>query len=176
MSTDPFDLLKPLNNRDRMRMDDEAGVIITDAAVITGSRDWEDGQKPDHDQERVKHNWIVIRDSFIEHLPPDTLIITGGARGVDRIAYDVAGHYHYPRLLMPYFGHWGKFGGPMRNGAMLALALGLKAQYGARIRVMAYHDEHPDKLKKGSGTRDCWMQAQTLAIPSRHFPRRYPVA
>jgi hypothetical protein len=170
--TDPFDLLKPFNVRDRMRMDATAGVIITDAAVITGTRTWEDGQKPDHDPTQVQRNWKTIARSFIEHLPPDTLVITGGASGVDWIAYDVARHYHYPRLVMPYFGHWGTFGGPMRNGAMLALAMGLQARYGTRIRLMAYHDEHPDRLKKGSGTRDCWIQAQHFAIPSRHFPRR----
>lgn len=160
----------PLVPRDRLRfLADGTGVHVADACLITGSRDWEDGHLPVHDRERINHNHRVIRDAIVELLPPDTLIITGGAWGVDAIADQEAKRLHYPTVLVPYCGHWGKAGGPLRNGIMVALLCGLRTRQGTRIRVIACHDIHPDDLRKGSGTRDCWSQALAADVP--HFYR-----
>jgi hypothetical protein len=53
-------------------------------------------------------------------LPENTVIITGGAEGADKIADDYAEVYGFDRIIMP--ANWKKHGraaGPIRNKKML---------------------------------------------------------
>lgn len=73
--------------------------------LICGSRTWTNGTK--------------IRDR-LQQLPPDTTILTGGAKGADHLAA-----YHARRLglhvetILPDWDKWGKRAGIMRNLTML---------------------------------------------------------
>lgn len=83
------------------------------------------------------------------HYPPGTLVIHGAARGADQMAGEVARATSKPVVVVPYFGHLGRAGGPVRNKKMLTILLGLEAM-GYSISVEAFH---PD-LKQSKGTKD----------------------
>lgn len=75
--------------------------------VVCGSRDW-------------PAPWFVTA-KIVEHVPPGSVIITGGARGVDRHAHAVALELGYPtRVVLADWQRHGKRAGLLRNIAMLA--------------------------------------------------------
>jgi hypothetical protein len=72
--------------------------------VVTGSRDWKDA-------ERVK--------TRIKALPHGTLLVHGGARGVDTIAGKAAKAHCTVRVVHADWETYGKAAGPIRNERML---------------------------------------------------------
>lgn len=77
-------------------------------AVVCGSRDWPESGL-----------WLVTA-KMIEVLPPDTLIITGGARGVDTHAHTEAVRLGHPtKVMLADWERHGKRAGYLRNLAML---------------------------------------------------------
>lgn len=103
--------------------------------LVTGSREWTDRG--------------VIRHA-LETLPRDTVIIHGAARGVDRIAGEIATELGF--MVEPYPADWGTYGrkaaGPIRNRQMLV--------EGKPDVVYAFHD---DLWKKSKGTKNMANQA-----------------
>lgn len=103
--------------------------------VVTGSRDWAD------------YDCIHER---LEKLPKDSVIIQGGCRGADSLAYKAALHLGLGTHVM--LADWNKFGrraGPIRNRRMLA--------------------EHPDLviafcLNSSAGTMDCYNAARAMGL------------
>ncbi len=74
-------------------------------ALFSGSRDW-------HNQKAV--------EEVIAALPPDSTVIHGGARGLDKIAGVLAHSYSLP--VKRYAAEWNKLGkaaGPIRNLKMI---------------------------------------------------------
>jgi YspA, cpYpsA-related SLOG family len=73
--------------------------------LICGSRDWEDEE--------------LIKD-VISSLPPETVVIHGGARGADRIAGLSARKRGLPvKVFFPNWEKYGRAGGLIRNQQML---------------------------------------------------------
>ena len=76
--------------------------------VVCGSRDWP-----------TEGMWLVTA-KIIELIPRDSLIITGGARGVDEHAHDVAANLGHPtKVMRANWNQHGKRAGYLRNVAML---------------------------------------------------------
>lgn len=76
--------------------------------AIVGSRNWE--------------QWFLISD-FIETLPPDTVIISGGAKGADSIAEKWAHEYGLTtEIYLPDWDKYGKSAGFLRNTEIVAHA------------------------------------------------------
>ena len=109
--------------------------------LVTGSREWTDRG--------------VIRHA-LETLPRDTVIIHGAARGVDRIAGEIATELGF--MVEPYPADWGTYGrkaaGPIRNRQMLV--------EGKPDVVYAFHD---DLWKKSKGTKNMANQALHAGVP-----------
>lgn len=75
-------------------------------ALVCGSRDW-------------PSPWFVTA-KMIQLVPPDWLVLTGGARGVDAVAHMEAVRLGYATKVMPAdWDRHGKRAGILRNLAML---------------------------------------------------------
>lgn len=106
--------------------------------LVCGSRHWSDAVK--------------IKDR-LSKLPPDTLIIEGGAKGADTMAFLVARSLGLK--VMDFKADWEKYGkmaGPIRNRQMLDQVPDL---------VIAFHED----LAKSLGTRDTVNEAKRRGIP-----------
>jgi hypothetical protein len=107
--------------------------------LVCGSRD-------------LGREWLKkIRDR-LEKLPPDTVIVEGGARGADLLARTAALDTGLNVIEIP--ANWRKYGpsaGPIRNRQMLDLAPGL---------VIAFHPN----VEESKGTKDCVGQAKRRGI------------
>lgn len=104
--------------------------------LVTGSRDWTDAAK------------IKAR---LEELPPDTIVIAGGARGADEIARDAA--MSLGMHCAEVKANWRSYksdAGMLRNRVMLALEPDL---------VLAF------PLAQSRGTLGCIAEAEKLDIP-----------
>lgn len=109
--------------------------------VITGARDWSDTQL------------IHLLTARIQMLPPDTVILHGGCRGVDTHAGLIAKKLHYS--VNVYHAKWsihGPSAGPIRNLRMLAQN---------PSSVIAFHDD----LSKSKGTKHMIYNANKRHIP-----------
>lgn len=96
--------------------------------LICGSRNWTDRES--------------IRE-YIEQLPNDSIIITGGCRGVDKIAEHEAKRKGLEVIV--FMADWKKYGrsaGPIRNERMLV--------EGKPNCVVAFHND----FEKSKGTLD----------------------
>lgn len=96
--------------------------------LVTGDRDWKDR--------------LLIKQHLTK-LPPNTVIIEGGARGADSLANSVAKELGFDRTT--YHANWTrhhKAGGPIRNKRMLTES--------NPDRVLAFHDN----IEKSKGTKD----------------------
>jgi hypothetical protein len=105
--------------------------------IVCGSRYWTDVEK--------------VADR-LNRLPGDTQIITGGARGADKIAHDVANWLCLGTLVIE--ANWTKHGkraGPIRNREMLDCRPSL---------VIAFHSD----FEHSKGTKDCVFEANKRGI------------
>lgn len=130
------------------------------AAIFCGDRNWED-QDP------------VL--TVMAKLPAGTLVIHGGARGVDVISGLCAHRLGLPYCEVPYFSHLGKGGGPARNRVMAELLVGLAAQ-GYDVQVVAFKDDLDPKLRQG-GTESMVKIAKSMGLRVkvvRHAPKKLP--
>jgi hypothetical protein len=96
--------------------------------LVTGDREWND---PD------------LIERHLKKLPPDTIIIQGGARGADSLAKGVARKLGFK--VKTYPANWRKYGraaGPIRNREML--------EKEDPDLVLAFHDN----IEKSKGTKD----------------------
>jgi len=106
---------------------------------VCGSRDWDD--------------YKTIKN-FLKTLPPDTVVIEGGARGADKIAKECAQQLGYK--VEEYKAMWDIFGkgaGPIRNTMMI--------MKGKPDIVVAFHND----LENSKGTKDMIKQAKHHGIP-----------
>jgi hypothetical protein len=112
--------------------------------IVCGDREWTD---------RVPI-YSFVTQLYLRNL--DSLVlITGGARGADRIAHAAAKDLGLPderNLVFPYIGGLGKRGGPARNRQMLAQGPDL---------VVAFHAD----LAHSSGTRSMVDIALAAGVP-----------
>lgn len=107
--------------------------------LVCGDRNWSDRQK------------IVDR---LRLLPPNTLIIQGGARGADRLARNVAVEVGF--LFEEFPAEWevyGRAAGPIRNLQMLDTRPDL---------VIAFHSN----LSSSKGTKHTVVNARLRGIPT----------
>ena len=105
--------------------------------IVCGSRYWTDVEK--------------IADR-LSKLPGDTQIITGGANGADRIAYDVANWMCLGTLeIRADWAKHGKSAGPIRNRQMLDWKPSL---------VIAFHSD----FEHSKGTKDIVFEANKREI------------
>ena len=106
--------------------------------VFTGSRTWTDRE-------------TVLRR--MQLFPRDTMIIEGGAPGLDTIAGVIADRLGLPHAtIRANWTYYGKTAGPIRNGWMLSLPVSL---------VVAYHEN----LSQSRGTAQCVQSARKKHIP-----------
>lgn len=95
---------------------------------------------------------IEKMDDFICHLPPDTIIIEGEAKGADLMARQIAEYYKL--LVIPVPALWdlhGKSAGPIRNREMLDYK---------PDRVVGFHSA----IWTSKGTLDCLREADARGI------------
>lgn len=110
--------------------------------IVCGSRDWTDTK--------------VILER-LKQLPADTMVMTGGCRGADRIADELirwSDHLWYLRTDV-HFAEWeehGKSAGPIRNQKMLDRGPDL---------VIAFH---PD-IESSKGTKHMVSIARAAGVP-----------
>ena len=106
--------------------------------LICGDRDWTDRNK------------IALR---MKKIPRGSVVITGGARGADTIAYGEAIKLQLKNFrIKAAWKKYGKAAGPIRNRKMLSYKPDL---------VIAFHENMALSL----GTKDCVTQAVALGIP-----------
>ena len=94
------------------------------ALIVTGPRRWH----PDNDQ--------PIRAALGKY-PPGTLVLHGGANGVDHLADCLARELRQVPCPHPYFDECGKSGGQIRN-ALLAALLAEYRRFGYQTAVEAF--------------------------------------
>jgi hypothetical protein len=83
---------------------------------------------------------------------PNLVLISGGAKGADRLVQEWASNNHVPCLVVPAKWHkFGKSAGPIRNNFMLAMGQGLLA--------------FPQASSKG--TVSIIRQAKKLGLPTK---------
>ena len=107
---------------------------MTERIIITGSRDWKDGDK-------IKN--------ILSKFPKGTLIIHGGCRGLDTIGGNIAKELGLNILI--FNADWKKYGksaGPIRNQQMI--------DEGLPTRVLAFHEN----IEKSRGTADMINRAR----------------
>jgi hypothetical protein len=103
---------------------------------------------------------------LIDTFPPEhaTVVITGGARGADSYAWELArkaGHRNI-RLDAPWEAY-GTRAGPVRNQWMLDLLLGLRTT--ATLPLTHVHAFH-DNIASSKGTADMLSRARHANIPT----------
>lgn len=108
--------------------------------LICGDRNWTD--------EETIH-------AYIHTLPPQSVVIHGDCRGVDRMAGKLAVEHGHSVMAFP--AKWGKFGrsaGPIRNRQMIL--------DGEPELVVAFHNN----LTESKGTKNMIEQADKAGIES----------
>jgi hypothetical protein len=115
-------------------------MTTVETVVVTGDREW--ANRP-----RVE---VVIADLVRGGL---RTLVHGGARGLDRMAAEVATEHGVDVKRMPYEGRLGVAGGPVRNRRMLE-------EWNPQL-VVAFHD----CLDESRGTRGCVVMALERGLP-----------
>jgi hypothetical protein len=106
--------------------------------VVTGDRNWTNRES-------------VFRE--FSKLPPNTVIVHGGCRGLDTIAGEVAIGFGFSvDVHEAKWDLYGKAAGPIRNQEMLDLK---------PKKVLAFHPN----LESSRGTKDCVREAMRRDIP-----------
>jgi len=114
--------------------------------IFSGSREWTD-------EDSVKE--------CIKYLNPDSTVIHGDARGLDRIAGEMARLAKLNIIAMPAdWNTMGRAAGPIRNSRMLEHLLEAR-KVGNKIRVYVFHDD----LRLGKGTRDMVLKSIKADVP-----------
>lgn len=91
-----------------------------DIVAIVGSRDW-------------THREVIRR--YINNMPSDTVIVTGGARGVDQIAEELAEEAGLTVIVFePDWDRFGKRAGLIRNSQIVAASNVLVAFWDGKSR------------------------------------------
>jgi len=94
--------------------------------------------------------------SFLSTLPPGSTIITGGCRGADKIAEELATDMGIPVSTYPAdWSQHGRAAGPIRNLRMLT--------QGKPDLVVAFHDN----LEHSKGTKNMLKQATEKGVPTK---------
>jgi len=109
--------------------------------LVCGSRYWDDEKK--------------IR-SELERFPVDTVVITGGANGADRLGDKVAKSLGMKSIVFP--ANWNKYGraaGPIRNQQML--------NEGQPDLILAFHNN----LSSSLGTKNMVSLAKNKGVECR---------
>jgi hypothetical protein len=102
------------------------------AVLICGDRNWKN-------REAIKRE--------ILKLPKTCIIIEGGARGADLIAYDIGTSEGFHIIDMPAdWETYGRSAGPIRNGVMLKELLKFKPD----VKVLAFHEN----IEESKGTKN----------------------
>lgn len=117
--------------------------------VVTGSREWTDRMRLRDELETIHRRYTI------------DLLIEGDADGVDKFAGSWAAERGIPLAKMPYAVAYGKGGGPVRNGWMLALANSVARDRADSVLVVAF------PTKSSVGTWNCVQQAKGLGIHIR---------
>jgi len=125
---------------------------IRKVILVTGDREWVD---------RKIIEMLMVKEN------ETTLFLHGGARGADSCTDEAARAIGRPRASIPYFGNFGRAGGPIRNSFMLDVILGLKAQ-GYITEVWGFHDD----LANSKGTKDMMTKAKGSGLKVRHFAHK----
>lgn len=108
--------------------------------MISGSRYWDDMEL------EQKISWMFSQ------LPPGTLILHGGARGVDSVAERMAPRFGFiTKVFLPDWNKYGKAAGPMRNSDML-----FQANY-----VFLFHKD----ISSSKGTKDVLIKCRKMGKP-----------
>lgn len=121
--------------------------------LVSGSREMPENQKSRNMILAQIMECLVGKDDLY---PQDVTIITGGAKGADTVAHDLAVDYGMKTIV--HYAEWNRFGksaGPIRNGRML--------------------DEEPDvviafPIGKSVGTRHCIKEAERRGIRTITIP------
>jgi hypothetical protein len=117
--------------------------VIVHRVLFTGSRSWGDVASVDKAMQYVQRTFPI----------GETLIIEGGAPGLDTIAKNRAWEYNmHVCEIHALWGNRGAIAGPSRNAIMLSLTPTL---------VIAFHWD----IVKSRGTKNCVTQALALGIP-----------
>lgn len=108
--------------------------------LVCGSRHWTENQP--------------IETALAEYKGQDITVITGGAKGADTIAHNIAKKLGYKTMV--FNADWGRYGraaGPIRNAKMLS--------DGKPDLILAFHND----LSASLGTKNMINQAQREKIP-----------
>jgi hypothetical protein len=151
--------------------DDVAGARPARRVMVTGSRTFGLCEhKPTHRYPTEcpstliqQHRALMIR-AFHEHGLMDGWLngeryelIHGDARGADRLAADMWGHWHLgPITAFPYVKELGRAGGHARNGVLVAHMPDV---------VLAFH------LDNSPGTADAIRQAKAAGLDVHVYPK-----
>ncbi|OFW63656.1 MAG: hypothetical protein A2Y74_04465 [Actinobacteria bacterium RBG_13_63_9] len=107
-------------------------------ALVTGSREWTDR---------------ALIHQVLSRLPAGSVVIHGGARGVDRLAGSVARELVFAEVEFRADWRLGKKAGYLRNQRMLTL--------GEPDVVLAFHSD----LASSKGTADMVRRARKAGVP-----------
>lgn len=127
--------------------DDRRPAII----VVTGWRSWPQSLTAS----------IVAALKPYHHRYPLPIMLHGAQRGVDELAGKIAADLGIAAAGMPYLSAYGKAGGPMRNKAIVQLALGMK-KLGCHVAVHAFHPE----IEQSKGTRSMMKLCAKAKFPT----------
>lgn len=121
--------------------------------LICGDRNWSD---------------IPSIENLISQLPANSTIISGGCKGADTIASDLALKYKLPLLV--FTAQWdiyGRAAGPIRNKQMLTAAISPEqgkvynnAVGGPPTHIVAFHND----IASSKGTTNMLMQGKKANI------------
>lgn len=70
--------------------------------------------------------------------PPGSVVVTGQAAGADTLADELAVEMGMMRVRVPYAGHLGRAGGPVRNELIAKIVMGLAAGFGVQPVCLAF--------------------------------------
>lgn len=112
--------------------------------IFCGDRWWEDK--------------AVIRQVMYDYTSHGDVIIHGAASGADEMSGLAARALGRPLILVPYFGHLGRSGGPARNKLMLQILEHMPFQV---VGVHAFHSN----ISSSKGTKNMVTIARKAEIP-----------
>lgn len=128
---------------------------MAEVYLVTGDRWW---GLPSTNAAREASRQVKVMKEVISQIPKGSTLIHGAATGADQLAGDLWRDWvRGPIIVVPYFGHLGRGGGPARNIFMLKL-LGLYRNDGSEVQVLAFHPN----LKESKGTKHCINEAARL--------------